>query len=192
MHTQKHLSSRSLQSGCGDQTYTCKNVNRITKCRDIWKSRMTSELISWVAMPASSKSLLSGQSKGKFRDEGSLALAWGLQMVLVYPGASSIAKGLEISLKRTRMKIKTPYAPSCNTFHTLPNSSVNLAVSVPSLFVARDTKRRWTNVPISAYPSVSSPPYLPLFVFLPKPVCLRGTWVAQLVKCLTMAQVMIS
>lgn len=76
--TQKHLSSRSLQSDYGNQTQTCENVNGIPKCKDIWGSEMTSELISWVAMPASSKSLLSGLSEAKCKDEGSLALTWGL------------------------------------------------------------------------------------------------------------------
>lgn len=62
--------------------------------------------------------------------------------------------------EKNKIKIKTPYAPSWNTFHTLPKSSVDLEVSVPSLFVARDTKKRWINVPVSACPSLSSPPCL--------------------------------
>lgn len=120
---------------------------------------MTSELISSVAMPASSKSLLSGPSKAKCGDEGSLALTWGLQMVLVYPGASSVARSLEISLKRISLKMKTPYTPSWNTFSILPISSMDLAVSIPSLFVDSNTKRRETRIPISACPAPSSPPY---------------------------------
>ena len=97
---------------------------------------MTFELVSWIAKPASSKSLPSGSFRAKCWDGRLLALAMGLLMMLL------LSWSLQCS--QSPWNLQNKWEEKCSTFmEYLPrsfNSSAELVISIKHIFLDRYTK----------------------------------------------------